>query len=104
MKKIQQKNCLPMVLKVVGFKQVVVKSVKLTPKVMIIFQDEDSVLDLDWEEGTSHVGRRDNSSAIKQRHYKQLGEGSGMYSSRSYFTVATKYKGASTNKITACLM
>jgi len=62
-----------MVLKVVGFKQVVVKSVKLTPKVMIIFQDEDSVLDLDWEERTSHIGRSDNSPAIKQRHYKQVG-------------------------------
>jgi hypothetical protein len=66
-----------MVLKVVGFKQVVVKSVTLTPKVMIIFQDEDSVLDLDWEERTSHVGRRDSSPPIKQRHYKQLGEGRG---------------------------
>jgi len=64
-----------MVLKVVGFKQVLVKSVKLTPKVMIILQNEDSVLDLDWEERTSHVGRRDNSLAIKQRHYKQLGKG-----------------------------
>jgi hypothetical protein len=54
-----------------------VKSVKLTPKVMIILQNEDSVLDLDWEERTSHVGRRDNSLAIKQRHYKQLGKGGG---------------------------
>jgi hypothetical protein len=35
---------------------------------MIIFQDEDSVLDLDWEERISHVGKRDNSPAIKQRH------------------------------------
>jgi len=77
LRKIQQKNCLPMVLKVVGFKQVVIKSVKLTPKVMIIFQGEDSVLDLDWEERTSHVGRRDNCPLIKQRRYKQLGEGRG---------------------------
>jgi hypothetical protein len=58
-----------MVLKVVGYRQVVVKSVKLTPKVMIIFQDEDSVLDLDWEERTSHFGRRNNSPTTKQRHY-----------------------------------
>ena len=82
---------------------------KLTPKIMIIFQDEDSVLDLEWERRASHIGRRENSPAIKQRHYKQLGEGrgegSGMYSSRSwYFTVATTYKWASTNKMTACLM
>jgi len=62
------KNYLPVVLKLVEFKQIVVKSVKLTPRVMIIFQDEDSVLDLDWEARTSHVGRRDNSPAIKQRH------------------------------------
>jgi hypothetical protein len=60
---------------------------------MIIFQDENSVLELEWEERTSHIGRRDNSPAVKQRHYKQLGEGSGMYSSRSwYFTVSTTYK------------
>ena len=68
MRKILQKNYLPVVLKVVEFKQIVVKSVKLTPRVMIIFQDEDSVLDLDWDTRTSHVGRRDNSPAIKQRH------------------------------------
>jgi len=68
LRKILQKNYLPVVLKVVEFKQIVVKSVKLTPRVMIIFQDEDSVLDLDWDTRTSHVGRRDNSPAIKQRH------------------------------------
>jgi hypothetical protein len=59
-----------MVMKVVEFKQIVVKSVKLTPRVIIIFQDKDFVLDLNWEERTSHVGRRDNSPAIKQRHQK----------------------------------